>query len=200
MWYIYRSKKSSQIKLCASCGLLNYEELCKLKESGVTRYHNNLESSRRFFSKICTTHTYDEKIETIKAAKKAGLIVCSGGIMGLGETMEDRIDLAFTLRDLEITSIPINILNPIKGTPLENNKILTLDEVRKIVAIYRFILPKAELRLAGGRGLLEDKGLSVFESGANAAITGDMLTTSGISIDEDMKIIEKLGYKVKCND
>ena len=193
-------KKSSKIKLCASCGLLTYEELCKLKEAGVTRYHNNLESSRRFFPKICTTHTYDEKIETIKAAKKAGLKVCSGGIMGLGESMEDRIDLAFTLRDLEITSIPINILNPIKGTPLENNKILTLDEVRKIVAIYRFILPKAQLRLAGGRGLLEDKGLSVFESGSNAAITGDMLTTSGISIDEDIEIIKKLGYEVKCNE
>lgn len=193
-------RKSCKIKLCASGGLLTYEELCKLKEAGVTRYHNNLESSRRFFSQICTTHTYDEKIETIKAAKKAGLTVCSGGIMGLGENMEDRIDLAFTLRDLGITSVPINILNPIKGTPLENNKVLTLDEVRKIVAIYRFILPNAQLRLAGGRGLLEDKGLSVFSSGANAAITGDMLTTSGITIDEDMKIIEKLGYEVKCNE
>ncbi|WP_434796367.1 biotin synthase BioB [Terrisporobacter vanillatitrophus] len=193
-------RKSCKIKLCASGGLLTYEELCKLKEAGVTRYHNNLESSRRFFSQICTTHTYDEKIETIKAAKKAGLTVCSGGIMGLGENMEDRIDLAFTLRDLEITSVPINILNPIKGTPLENNKVLTLDEVRKIVAIYRFILPNAQLRLAGGRGLLEDKGLSVFSSGANAAITGDMLTTFGITIDEDMKIIEKLGYEVKCNE
>ena len=149
---------------------------------------------------MCTTHTYDEKIETIKAAKKAGLTVCSGGIMGLGENMEDRIDLAFTLRDLDITSVPINILNPIKGTPLENNKVLSLDDVRKIVAIYRFILPKAQLRLAGGRGLLDDKGLSIFTSGANAAITGDMLTTSGISIDEDMKIIKKLGYEVKCNE
>lgn len=193
-------RKSCKIKLCASGGLLTYEELCKLKEAGVIRYHNNLESSKRFFSQICTTHTYDEKIETIKAAKKAGLTVCSGGIMGLGENMEDRVDLAFTLRDLGITSVPINILNPIKGTPLENNKVLTLDEVRKIVAIYRFILPNAQLRLAGGRGLLEDKGLSVFSSGANAAITGDMLTTSGITIDEDMKIIKKLGYEVKCNE
>ena len=114
--------------------------------------------------------------------------------------MEDRIDLAFTLRGLGITSVPINILNPIKDTPLENNKLLTLDEARKIVAIYRFILPNAQLRLAGGRGLLEDKGLSVFSSGANVAITGDMLTTSGITIDEDMKIIEKLGYEVKCNE
>lgn len=193
-------RKSCKIKLCASSGLLTYEELCKLKEAGVTRYHNNLESSKRFFPQICTTHNYDEKIETIKAAKKAGLTVCSGGIMGLGENMEDRIDLAFTLRVLGITSVPINILNPIKGTPLENNKVLTLDEVRKIVAIYRFILPNAQLRLAGGRGLLEDKGLSVFSSGANAAITGDMLTTSGITIDEDMKIIKKLGYEVKCNE
>lgn len=193
-------RKNCKIKLCASGGLLTYEELCQLKEAGVTRYHNNLETSRRFFSQMCTTHTYDEKIETIKAAKKAGLTVCSGGIMGLGENMEDRIDLAFTLRDLDITSVPINILNPIKGTPLENNKVLSLDDVRKIVAIYRFILPKAQLRLAGGRGLLDDKGLSIFTSGANAAITGDMLTTSGISIDEDMKIIKKLGYEVKYNE
>lgn len=193
-------KKSCKIKLCASGGLLTYEELCKLREAGVTRYHNNLESSKRFFPQICTTHTYDEKIQTIKAAKRAGLTVCSGGIMGLGENMEDRIDLALTLRDLGITSVPINILNPIKGTPLENNKVLTLDDVRRIVAIYRFILPKAQLRLAGGRGLLEDKGLSVFSSGANAAITGDMLTTLGITIDEDMKIIKKLGYEVKCNE
>lgn len=132
-------RKSRKIKLCASSGLLTYEELCQLKDAGVTRYHNNLETSRRFFSQICTTHTYDEKIETIKAAKKAGLTVCFGGIMGLGENMEDRIDLAFTLRDLDITSVPINILNPIKRTALENNKVLSLDDVRKIVATYRFI-------------------------------------------------------------
>ncbi|MEG0856305.1 MAG: biotin synthase BioB [Terrisporobacter sp.] len=188
------------INLCASHGLLNYKQFCKLKKAGVTRYHNNLETSRRFFSSICTTHTFEDKIQTIKAAQKAGLTVCSGGIMGLGESMEDRIDMAFTLRELGVLSVPVNILNPIKGTPFENNTILTIEEIRRIVAIYRFILPKAAIRLAGGRGLLPDKGYSVFQSGANAAITGDMLTTSGISIDEDKIMIDNLGYEVKAHE
>jgi biotin synthase len=112
-------RKSCLISLCASHGLLSYEQFVKLKAAGVTRYHNNLETSRRFFNSVCTTHTFDEKIETIKAAQCAGLVVCSGGIMGLGETMEDRIDMALELRGLGIKSIPINILNPIKGTPFE---------------------------------------------------------------------------------
>lgn len=190
-------KASCDISLCASHGLLTYEQFLKLKKAGVVRYHNNLETSRRYFPNICTTHTYEDKINTIKAAKRAGLEVCSGGIMGLGETMEDRIDMAFELRELNIKSIPINILNPIANTPLEDMKILDNDEVRRIVAIFRFIIPDAVIRLAGGRGLLEDKGKGIFKSGANAAISGDMLTTSGISTDEDMRIIKEIGYEVK---
>ena len=189
--------KNTTILMCGSHGLLNYEQFLKLKEAGLCRYHNNLETSRRFFSSVCTTHTYDDKIETIKAAQKAGLTVCSGGIMGLGETMEDRIDMAFDLKALGINSIPLNILNPIKGTPFENNPLLKTDEIYRIVAIYRFILPKATIRMAGGRGLMTDKGRAVFKSGANAAISGDMLTTSGISISEDMKMIKELGFEVK---
>ena len=185
------------ISLCASHGLLSYEQLVKLKAAGVTRYHNNLETSRRFFSSVCTTHTFAEKIETIQAAQRAGLTVCSGGIMGLGETMTDRIDLALELRSLGIKSIPINILNPIKGTPFETRLPLKNDEMRRITAIYRFLLPDAALRLAGGRGLLPDKGRSVFLSGANAAISGDMLTTSGISINEDLKMLSELGFEVR---
>lgn len=190
-------RENCPISLCASHGLLSYEQLVKLKASGVTRYHNNLETSRRFFSSVCTTHTFAEKTETIKAAQRAGLIVCSGGIMGLGETMEDRIDLALELRGLGIKSIPINILNPIKGTPFEKRLPLNNDEVRRITAIYRFLLPDAALRLAGGRGLLPDKGRSVFLSGANAAISGDMLTTSGISINDDLKMLSELGFEVR---
>ncbi|WP_129596531.1 biotin synthase BioB [Anaerophilus nitritogenes] len=185
------------IALCASHGLLSYEQFVKLKEAGVKRYHNNLETSRSNFINICTTHTYDDKINAIKDAQKSGLQVCSGGIMGLGETMEDRIDMALDLRKLSIKSIPINILNPIKGTPYENLSLLTINEVRRIIAIFRFILPKATLRLAGGRGLLQDKGKSVLQSGANGAISGDMLTTAGISIDEDLSIISELGFEVK---
>lgn len=194
----YRDISSScDISLCASHGLLTYEQFKKLKEAGVTRYHNNLETSRRFFPNICTTHTYDDKINAIKSAQKAGLEVCSGGIMGLGETMEDRIDMAFEIKNLGIKSIPVNILNPIKGTPLEHLEPLHHEEVQRIVSIFRFIMPHAAIRLAGGRGLIPDKGKSIFKSGANAAISGDMLTTAGISIVDDMNMIKELHYEVK---
>ena len=185
------------VSLCASHGLLTYEQLLRLKEAGVTRYHNNLETAPGRFHKICTTHSASDKIETIQNAQKAGLTVCSGGIMGLGETMEDRIDLALALRDLGVGSVPINILNPIKGTPYEGVPPLSLPEVRRIVAIFRFLLPSAALRLAGGRGLLEDLGKSVFRSGANAAITGDMLTTRGVTTAWDFEMIQALGFEVR---
>lgn len=195
--HLYKNlKEDVSIGLCASCGLLNLKQLQQLKNSGVQRYHNNLETSSHFFSKICTSHTYEEKINTLIQAKEAGLDICSGGIMGLGESMEDRIELAFQLRDLGVSSVPINFLNPIKGTPLENQKPLTLKEAKRVIAIFRFILPDAFIRLAGGRQLFEDKGACLFQCGANATITGDMLTTTGISIEEDMDTIEKQGYKV----
>ena len=188
-------KNKCDILLCASMGLLSYEQLLKLKQAGVTRYHCNLETSRRFFPSICSTHTYDDKINTINLAKKAGLEICSGGIFGLGETFEDRIDMFFDIYNLGIKSVPINVLNPIKGTPFENNKILSQEEINRTVAIARFILPDAFIRLAGGRLLFKDKGVSMFSSGANATITGDMLTTSGTSIDEDFDTIKKLGFE-----
>ncbi|MBQ3834743.1 MAG: biotin synthase BioB [Elusimicrobia bacterium] len=187
-------KNSCNISLCASMGLLTYEQFLKLKSAGVTRYHCNLETSRNFFPNICTTHTYDDKIKTIKNAQHAGLEVCSGGIFGLGESFQDRIDMFFDLAELRIKSVPINILNPIKGTPLENNKILSQDETKRIVAIARFILPDAFIRLAGGRMLFKDKGVSMFSCGANATITGDMLTTTGTQIDEDFETIKTLGF------
>lgn len=192
---IRRIRKKTGIAVCASFGLLDEKQFIKLKDAGVSRVHNNLETSRRNFPNVCTTHSYDDKIESIKAAQRAGLNVCSGGIMGLGETMEDRIDMALTIRELGIRSIPVNMLNPIPGTPYENNKKLTNEDMCRIVAVYRFLVPNASIRLAGGRGLLEDKGVRCFQSGANAAISGDMLTTSGISIEQDMKILDRLGYK-----
>ncbi|MBS6601345.1 MAG: biotin synthase BioB [Clostridium sp.] len=187
--------KNTSVSVCGSFGLLSEEQYKKLKEAGLTRVHNNLETSRKNFKNICTTHTFDEKVQAIKNAKNAGLNICSGGIMGLGETMEDRIDMALELRELGVLSIPVNILNPIKGTPFENNKLLTNDEICRIVAVYRFLIPRGAIRLAGGRGLLQDKGESCFLSGANAAISGDMLTTSGITIKEDMNLLNKIGYK-----
>ena len=190
-------RSETGISVCVSFGLLSEAQYRKLKEAGVTRVHNNLETSRRNFRNICTTHTFDDKIKAIRAAQAAGLSVCSGGIMGLGETEEDRIDMAFTLRELEIDSVPVNMLNPIPGTPFEHNKKLTAEDMCRIVAVYRFILPHAAIRLAGGRGLLPDKGKSCFQSGANAAISGDMLTTAGITVQTDQKLLKELGYEVR---
>lgn len=190
-------KSEVGIEVCVSFGLLGVEQFKKIKAAGASRVHCNLEASRNFFPSVCSTHTYDMKIETLKSARLAGLSICSGGIMGLGETMEDRIDMAFDLRELAVKSVPINFLNPIKGTPFENNPPLSDDEKRRIVAIYRFILPDASIRLAGGRGLIADKGEGCFRSGANAAISGDMLTTSGITIENDMKMLKKLGFKAE---
>lgn len=190
-------RRQVDIEVCVSFGLLGEAQFRKIKEAGASRVHCNLESSRNYFPQICTTHTYDEKIETLKAAQRAGLSVCSGGIMGLGETMEDRIDMALTIRELGVKSIPVNLLNPIKGTPYENNRILTNDELCRIVAIVRFIIPDGFIRLAGGRGLLGDKGEKCFRSGANAAISGDMLTTAGITVATDMALVKGLGYEVK---
>lgn len=190
-------KSKSNISICASLGLLTDENFKKLKDAGLERVHNNLETSENFFSSVCTTHTFDDKINALKAALQSGLSVCSGGIIGLGESMQDRIDLAFSLKELGIKSVPVNILSPVKGTPYENNKPLSEEEILKTISIFRFILPDAFIRLAGGRALLSDKGKKAFLSGANAAITGDMLTTYGISVDTDMQIIKETGYIVE---
>ena len=186
------------IKVCISGGIISEESFEKLKAAGITRIHNNLETSRNFFPEICTTHTYDQKIETIKAAQEAGMEICSGGLIGLGEDFKDRIDMALELRDLDVHSVPINLLNPIKNTPLENNEPLPMEEVNRTCATFRFIIPKALIRLAGGRALMEEFGESAFKSGANAAISGVLLTTKGISIEDDMKRIKDLDYQVKA--
>lgn len=186
--------ENTSLTVCTSFGLLGEEQFRKLKQAGVKRIHNNLETSRRYFPSLCTSHTYDEKIETIRAARRVGLEVCSGGIMGVGETMEDRIDMALTLQNLDVQSVPINMLDPVPGTPMENYTVLTKDEVRRIVALYRFLLPTQYIRLAAGRDYLEDSGFSCFTSGSNATITGDMLTVKGISIEEDIQTIREMGY------
>ena len=194
---IQQIRRETGISVCVSFGLLNEEQYRKLKEAGVSRVHNNLETSRRNFPNVCTTHTFEEKICAIRAAQAAGLSVCSGGIMGLGETVEDRIDMALTLRELGVKSVPVNMLNPIPGTPFEHNRRLSEWDMCRIAAVYRFILPDASIRLAGGRGLLRDKGKSCFRSGANAAISGDMLTTAGITVETDRELLKELGYEVR---
>ena len=188
-------REQTGIAVCISNGLLDEASYRKLKEAGATRVHNNLEGSRRFFPSVCTTHTFDEKCAAIRAAQAAGLSVCSGGIVGMGETMEDRIDMVLELRELGVHSIPVNMLNPIPGTPYETLPKLTNDDMCRIVAVFRFLIPEASIRLAGGRGLLPDKGRACFCSGANAAISGDMLTTSGITVETDMAMLRELGYE-----
>ena len=193
---IRRIKEETDIRICVSPGLLREEQFRRLKEAGADRVHCNLESSERYFPQVCTTHTYEEKTAAIQAAERAGLSVCSGGILGLGESMEDRIDMVLTVRNLGVRSIPVNVLNPIPGTPYEKNPVLSGEEILRCTAVFRFLIPDGFIRLAGGRGLMEDKGKQCFQSGANAAISGDMLTTAGITVESDMEMIQSLGYKV----
>ena len=192
---IQRIKETVDISVCVSFGLLEEKEFRKVKQAGAARVHNNLEASAGYFPSVCTTHTQQDKIDALKAARRAGLSICSGGIMGLGESMADRIDMALDLRDLGVNSVPVNMLNPIAGTPFADNDLLTNDDMRRICAVFRFILPKAAIRLAGGRLLLGDSGRGCFQSGANAAISGDMLTTTGETIASDKEIIAGLGYR-----
>ena len=186
-----------KIDLCASHGILNAEQFKKLRATGVTSYHHNIETSRRFFPQICTSHTYDDRINTIKIAQAAGFNVCSGGIIGMGETWQDRIDMAFELFGLGIKSIPINALMAVKGTPLENRPPLSAEEILRTVAIFRYINPAANIRLAAGRKLLPDFGASAFLHGASASITGNMLTTSGTTIKSDLELLKKLSLTNK---
>lgn len=194
---IYSTLKSEvKMDLCASLGIITEEQLEKLKNAGITMYHHNLETSRDYYKEICTTHSYDERIETIKAAQKAGLKVCSGGIIGMGETMEDRIKMAIELQKLSVYSIPVNVLNPVKGTPLENAERLTDEEILRTIAVFRFINPKSQIRLAGGRSLIAKNGQDCLRAGANATISGNYLTTVGNKIVDDIKMIKDAGMEV----
>ena len=191
--YKRMNEECKGIKLCASMGFLTAEQLKQLHDAGVTRYHHNIETSKRFFPSICTTHTYEQKLETLKMIKEEGMDVCSGGIIGMGETWEDRLDMALSLAEAGADSIPINALMPIKGTPLENREPLTEDEIIRTIAFFRYINPTANIRLAAGRALLENDGEKAFESGASATITGNMLTTvARANIKSDKEMLKRL--------
>lgn len=182
--------------LCASMGLLSEDEMIMLKEAGVSRYHCNMETSEKVFRTLCSTHSSEDKRNTIAAAKKAGLSVCSGGIIGMGETAEDRIDFALELRQLDVDSVPINILNPIKGTPLQDVALISEDDIIRTVAIFRFILPTKSLRFAGGRMRLSHKSmLRIMTGGMNGVLMGDMLTTVSNTIEDDRKLFKEAGLK-----
>lgn len=186
-------KEKTNLKVCGCLGTLTKEAAFKLAEVGVERYNHNLETSRSFFKNIVTTHGYDERIDTIRYAKEAGMEVCSGMIIGLGETMEQRIEHAFLLKKLEVDAVPVNVLNPIKGTKLENAKALSPLEILKTFAIIRLILPDKNIRYAGGREVnlksLQPLGLI---SGLNGMLIGNYLTTSGRMVKDDLEMLRDL--------
>lgn len=184
----------TSLSFCASAGLLDDSIVRALYDAGVRRYHCNLEASKNYFPTVCTTHTWEEKVATLELARESGMSLCSGGIIGMGESMEDRLDMAFSLRELDVRSIPVNILTAIEGTPLEDLTPLSLDEVLTTVALYRLINPLAVIRMAGGRQQLGEDQYRCFTSGANGAIVGNYLTTDGMGIAGDLERLSALGY------
>ncbi|MCX5828177.1 MAG: biotin synthase BioB [Deltaproteobacteria bacterium] len=180
---------------CASLGIITGERARALKDAGLFRYHHNLETSRSYFRNICTTHEYDEDIETVRTAINAGLSVCSGGLVGLGEGMSHRIELALTLRELAVDSVPINILTPIKGTPLGGRPPLPPLEILITIALFRFLLPDRDIRLCGGKekSLRQLLPLAVV-AGSNAFMTGHYLTTPGRDPELDVEMIRDMGF------
>jgi len=179
----------------ASLGIIESQAVAdRLKEAGLECYGHNLESSRRFFPRHCTTHTYEHRLNTIRYLKNAGLKICSGGILGMGESREDRCDLAFALKEIGANVVPINILNPIQGTPFENNPPLAPLEVLKTIACFRFILPRQEIMVAGGRTVnLRDLQSLIFAAGASALMVGNYLTTLNQPVEKDLQMLKDLG-------
>jgi biotin synthase len=184
------------MKACASLGIIDKETALTLGDAGLYRYHHNLETSRSFFPEICTTHAYDEDVETVRAARTAGLSVCCGGLIGLGEGIRHRIELALTLRELNVDSIPVNILNPIKGTPLGRTPPLAPMEILLTIAVFRFLLPDKDIRLCGGKekNLRQLLPLGLV-AGANSLMTGNYLTTMGRDAGLDLEMIKDMGLK-----
>src|SRR5690242_6701507 len=192
-------KQSGKTRPDASLGIIKNPRVAeRLRESGLECYNHNLESSRRFFPEVCTTHTYDERVETIKHLKAAGIKICSGGILGMGETREDRCDLAFSLRDLGVNIVPINILNPIPGTPYANHTPPPPLEILHMIACFRFILPRQEIMVAGGRTVnLRDMQSMIFMAGASAMMVGNYLTTLNQPVEKDLQMLKDLGLDPK---
>src|SRR5699024_7021837 len=153
-------------------------------------YHHNIETSKNHYKNICTTHSYNERIQTIRNVKQAGMDVCCGIILGMGESIEDRLHMIFEIKELDVTSIPVNILHPVAGTPLENLNILEPMEILKTIAVYRHVIPRAHIRYAGGRNALKNKQALGLRGGVNALLVGDYLTTVGSNIEDDKKIVK----------
>jgi biotin synthase len=188
-------KESGQARPDASLGIIKSQHVAnRLKEAGLECYNHNLESSEKFFPQVCTTHTYEERVQTIQHLKAAGIKICSGGILGMGETRADRCDLAFSLRELGAHIVPINILNPIAGTPFEKKEPIPPLEILKTIACFRLILPKQEIMIAGGRAVnLRDLQSMIFMAGASALMVGNYLTTLNQPVEKDLQMLKDLG-------
>ncbi|MCM1482820.1 MAG: biotin synthase BioB [Muribaculaceae bacterium] len=196
---IYKDiRENTGLFLCASMGLLGREELQALYDAGVRRYHCNLETGSSYFPKLCSTHTHADKLRTIADARAVGMEICSGGIIGMGEDMRQRLELAYEAYSAGACSIPVNILQPIKGTALEDTPLISEDEIIRSVALFRFIAPKATLRFAGGRARLSaETTRRILRGGMNGALVGDMLTTIGNGMDDDFRLFDSVGMPAK---
>lgn len=194
---IYRRLSAeTSLYLCASMGLLNREQMHRLKEAGVKRYHCNMETASAYFPTLCSTHTPEDKKKTIAHAKAEGMKVCSGGIIGMGETMEQRIDFAFELAEMGVDSVPMNILNPIPGTPMQDTPLISEEEIIRTAAVWRFILPKQSIRFAGGRMRLKQESMKrILTGGLNGVLMGDMLTTISNTVSDDRQLYAQAGWE-----
>ncbi len=189
-----RAVRDAGLLPCATLGSLTRDQLAFLKDAGLDRYHHNIETSRDYFPRVCTTHTFEDRIAVLKDSASLGLTACSGGILGLGESMQDRIDMAFTLRDLQVDSIPINFLMPIPGTPLGSSRGIAPLEGLHALALFRMILPDREIRVCGGRGTaLGQLHPLIFLAGADGFMIGNYLTMNGLDPAQDLALLGQLG-------
>jgi biotin synthase len=191
-------RREGRLRACASLGVLTGEQAQRLAEAGVQRYNHNLQTSRRHFPRIVTTHTYDDRLQTLRHLRAAGIELCCGALFGMGETWEDRLDLAFELREIDPQVVPINFLIPIAGTPLENSRPPEPFECLRIIAVFRFILPKQHINMAGGREVnLRDLQSWMFLAGADSFMMGNYLTTCGRSVEADLRMLSDLGLQLE---
>lgn len=190
---ISKIKSTIDIDICASLGAMDKQQLEHLKAAGLSRYHHNIETSRRFYPQIVSTHSFDDRIDTINYAREAGLELCSGGIIGMGESWADRIEMAYTLKELDVDSVPINILIPIEGTALESAEPISVEDIIRTICIFRIILKDKTIKVAAGReAVLKDSQLSAFAAGANGMLIGGYLTVKGAALNDDYALVEEI--------